>query len=113
MSNDLIYLATPYSDPDPAVREARFHAVNKVAASFMRDGVNVFSPISHGHSIAQDGDLPIDWEFWQEYCLAMLSYCCALFVLTVPGWRESVGVQAEIKMAEELDIDIFYEEIKK
>ncbi len=34
----MIYLASPYSHPDVAVREARFHAACRAAAEFMRDG---------------------------------------------------------------------------
>ncbi len=50
-----IYLATPYTDFDPAVRAARFFAVNKVAAHLMKKGFLVFSPISHTHPIVISG----------------------------------------------------------
>ena len=34
----MIYLATPYSHPDPAVREQRFQVVNRAASSLKRRG---------------------------------------------------------------------------
>lgn len=52
-----VYLATPYSHPDPKVREARFQAVNAVAAQLMRDGHHVYSPISHAHPTLRDAGM--------------------------------------------------------
>jgi len=108
MNKPLVYLACPYSHPDPSVREARFHASNRAAAQLMGHGVIVFAPISHTHPIAMDGDLPKGWDFWERYDRAVLSCCWKVIVLCLPGWRESVGVQAEIKIAGELGIPIEY-----
>ena len=72
----LVYLATPYTHPDPAVMEARFLAVNRVAARLMGEGLHIFSPISHTRPIAIAGDLQHDWEFWKQYDEAILSACC-------------------------------------
>jgi len=62
----MIYLATPYSDPDPEVREFRYREVNKAAAQLISEGHHVFSPISHTHPIAQAGDLPTGWDYWRH-----------------------------------------------
>jgi hypothetical protein len=59
----MIYLCSPYTHPDPAVREARYEAACRTAAHLMRSGKIVFSPIAHSHGIAQYG-LPKDWSFW-------------------------------------------------
>lgn len=104
----LAYLAVPYSDPSPAVREMRFIEVNRVAAKLMREGVHLFSPISHCHQIIKDNDLPQGWEFWERYDRAILACCHKLYVLMLDGWQESVGVSAEIKIAEEMGIPIEY-----
>ena len=106
--SELIYLATPYSHPDPAVREKRFKAVNRVAAQLMGQGKFVYSPISHTHPIALAGDLPKGWDFWDKYCRVMLERCTAMVVLMQEGWKESVGVTNEIKIAKELGIPIIY-----
>ena len=41
----MIYLASPYSDPDPAVRQSRFEAACKATAEMLRAGLIVFSPV--------------------------------------------------------------------
>ncbi len=105
---ELAYLAVPYSHKDRAVIVERFNAVNKVAAKLMASGQYVFSPISHTHPIADAGDLPRGWEFWDGYDRVMISACDKLIVLQLDGWKESIGVQAEIKIATELGIPIEY-----
>lgn len=104
----LIYLAVPYSDPDPAVREERFHVVNEAAAVLMGQGLYVFSPISHTHPIAAAGALPLGWDFWEGYDREMLSACGALVVLCLDGWNRSTGVTSEIAIAEELGLPVFF-----
>ena len=106
--SDLIYLATPFTDKDPAVMERRFQVVNRVASKLMSDGIHVFSPISHCYPIALEGGLPKGWEFWEAYDRVMLKACTRLIVLMQDGWKESVGVNNEIKIANELGIPVEY-----
>ena len=94
----MIYLASPYSHPDAAVREARFRDACRAAAKLMRLGHVVFSPIAHGHCICEHG-LPTDWRFWEPFERFQLERCDEVVVLMLDGWRESVGVQAEIRIA--------------
>ena len=100
----LIYLATPYSHPSAFTRLTRFNAVNKAASELMRQGLHIYSPISHTHPIALAGDLPLGWEFWQAYDRAILEACCKVIVLRLPGWQESKGVAGEIAIANEMKI---------
>ena len=104
----LAYLAIPYSHPDPLIREERFRAVNRVAARLMAGGMHVFSPISHTHPIAVEGDLPRGWEYWEAYDRVMLKACQKLIVLKLDGWDKSVGVAGEIAIAQELGIEVEY-----
>lgn len=97
-----VYLATSYSHPDPEVREARFQAVNTVAAKLMRDGHQVYSPISHTHPIALAGDLPKGWDFWEAYDRTFIEWAEEVHILMADGWQESAGVKGEIKIAAEL-----------
>ena len=96
----MIYLASPYSHADAAIREERFHAACVAAAQLMRAGNVVYSPIVHSHPIALHG-LPTDWRFWERHDREQLVRCDEVVVLTIDGWRESEGVQAEIRIAAE------------
>jgi hypothetical protein len=88
--------------------DSRFHAANRAAALLMAKGKLVFSPISHTHPIAMAGELPTGWSYWEAYDRAML-YCCEeLIVLTLIGWKDSVGVSNEIRIATELGLTITY-----
>jgi hypothetical protein len=104
----LVYLAVPYSHKDPYIRSLRFTHVNKVAGILMSKGVNVFSPISHTHSIAEAHQLPVNWDYWKSYDEAILNCCSLLAVLTLDGWDKSVGVKGEIEIAENLGIEVIY-----
>jgi hypothetical protein len=108
MTKTLVYLAVPYSDPDPAVREQRFEQANAAAAVLMGSGIHIFSPISHTHPIAKAGNLPLGWDFWEGYDRDILQTCAALVVLMLPGWEKSTGVGGEIRIARELEIPVFY-----
>jgi hypothetical protein len=108
MHEGLTYIASPFSDPDPKVEKARFEAVCKFAANLMAKGDYVFSPIAHTYPIAQAGKLPGDWEYWKHYCRLTLGVCATMIVLKLPGWKESTGVQNEIRLAKEWDIPVEY-----
>jgi len=103
----MIYLASPYSHPDPAVREKRFLAACRTTAELIREGHTVFSPVLIGHSLASEG-LPGDWEFWEPHDREQLGQASALVVLMLPGWEESVGVQAEITIARAIGLPVAY-----
>ena len=104
----LVYLACPYSDERRDVRVERFEKANWASAHLMSKGEHVFSPISHTHPIAEAGGLPLGFDYWEAYDRAVLDCCKAVYVLTLPGWQESVGVQAEIRIASEFSIPVYY-----
>ena len=103
----MIYLASPYTHRDVHVREWRFREACRAAAALLRAGITVLSPIAHSHPIAAFG-MPTSWEFWSQVDREYLTRCDVLAVLTLPGWRESVGVQAEIALAGELGLPIVF-----
>ena len=106
--SEFIYLATPYTHINHHIMVARFKMVNKVAAKLMADGKYIFSPISHTHPIAEAGELPRGWDYWEGYDRRILLTCTKIMVLKLPGWETSTGVQAEIKIGKELNIPIEY-----
>lgn len=103
MSAGLLYLASPYSHPDPAVKERRFRDACRIAGRLMKAGHQVFAPIPHSHSIEQhfeDGQVE-GMAFWLEQDFAVLQRCSKLVVLMLDGWEQSKGVAAEIAFAQE------------
>lgn len=89
----MIFLSSPYSaDPDRLYTETM-----RYAAAFHQDGARIYSPILHWHETAKRFAMPTDAEWWWEYNVHFLSIAAALWVLTIPGWRESIGVQKEIE----------------
>lgn len=104
----VIYLANPYSHEDPEVRRGRARAAARYAGQLMNDGQVVYSPITHCHPIAELIDLPKGWDFWKRFDTEMIRRCDEMIVLCLEGWRESRGVQAEIRIAEEMGLPISY-----
>lgn len=107
----LIYLASPYSHQDADVREGRFYAVCEAAAILMRDGHLVYSPIAATHPIATRHEMPLDWAYWQKLDERILSSCDCIVVLTIDGWDISVGVTAEVQIAERLKLPLHFIEV--
>ena len=108
MNNELIYLAIPYSHPSEEIRNYRLQLVSDIAGKMMNEGKVVFSPISHGHVIAQIHNLPTDWEYWEKSCKVFVSRCTKVIVVMAGGWETSVGVSEEVRIAKELGIPVEY-----
>jgi hypothetical protein len=104
----MLYLASPYSHPDPLEMEYRYEQACKVTAHFLRLSFVVYSPIVHCHQLAKEFSLPTDFLFWQKFCLAMLNKADGLWVLQLDGWQTSKGVNAEIIHAVNSDIPVVY-----
>jgi hypothetical protein len=94
----VIYLASPYSHDDPTVRQARFEAACAQVAEMLFCGIPTFSPVVYSHVLAEHG-LPVEWKFWRAMDEAMILVSSEMWVLTLEGWKKSVGVQAGIEIA--------------
>jgi hypothetical protein len=108
----MIYLASPYSHPDIVVRERRFRDVCHAAVDLIKAGHEVFSPIAHSHALVEHG-LPTHWSFWETHDRHHLAHCDEVVVLMLEGWYTSVGVQAELRLAKELNKPIRYLEFDR
>ena len=106
----MIYLASPYSHPDPNVREERFQAVCKFAAAMMAQGEFILSPIAHTHPIALAGALPTEWVYWERFDTELMQACSKVVVLKLDGWETSVGIHNEINLALRLGKPVEYAE---
>ncbi len=104
----LIYLASPYTAKSKKLMHERFKEISKVGAKLVMKGHILFCPISQSVALAKYGNLKTNWAFWKTFDLTVLSKCDELWVVKMPGWKESVGVQAEIQYAEDNGIKIRY-----
>ena len=93
------YLASPYSDPDPKVRLWRYEEALNACVHLTRKRYIIYSPIVHFHHAANIHDMPLDAQFWWTHNSTMLSVANTLFILTLPGWKNSVGIRQEWRQA--------------
>jgi hypothetical protein len=91
----MIYLAIPYNHPDPEVREKRFKLANRIAGQLIKIGLGVFSPISHGHPIANEMGLGLAFETWQKIDYKLMDMCDIMLVVKTDGWKQSKGLRHE------------------
>jgi hypothetical protein len=74
--------------------------VSKCAAFILKNGNNVFSPITHSHYIARTGKLPqLSHSFWLKLDKWYVDACDEVWVYNQKGWKESYGVKREIEWA--------------
>lgn len=105
---DIIYIASPYSNPDKVIRENNFKLVSILASDLCSKGYVAFSPITYGHVLVDYKEMPTDWDFWENFCLSFLKVSSELWVFEMEGWDRSKGVSREIKYAIENNIKIKY-----
>lgn len=114
MQLKIIYLAVPYTHPDPCVEHLRFKKVTSVAGMLLKEGYGVFSPITHGRPIAEvTQDLPTSADFWETLNKWMMRSCDEVWVLTLPGWQDSKGVTYEIDFAVDTSTPVHYITMEK
>jgi nucleoside 2-deoxyribosyltransferase len=105
-----IYLAIPYS----GMEESSFEQANEATVKLLKQGFNVFSPITHSHPLTRF-DLPGTWEFWSKIDYQFLDWCdvCLVLVPKEGGVKvdDSVGVSAEIDYAIEKNKLVFFGEM--
>jgi len=104
----IIYLALPYMHENKFIMEFRAMVSDVIAADLMNKGHIVYAPISSCHHIAVKYGLPRDWEFWAKMDEEFIKACGKVSVITLRGWKESVGVTAELKIAKKHNIPIDY-----
>jgi hypothetical protein len=102
----VVYLAAPYSHKDQSVREYRAKLIDYAMSLLVKLGIMVYSPISHCHSMVTRHDMDGGYDYWAEYNAAMIARCDAMYVLTIPGWADSVGVTEEIKFAKSIGMEV-------
>lgn len=109
MNNQLIYLASPYSHEDMAVRHNRHIDIARIAGHLIAKGKTLFCPITHSHSIAEYSEVhSMSHTTWMHIDLTIMQHCTELYVVKLDGWKESKGVTEEIQFAKDNDMPITY-----
>lgn len=101
-----IYLGSPYTHPDPEVRQKRYLEAAKAVVHMLSLDYTVYSPIVHFHYLAMEFNLPKDYPFWKRQNGNMLRKAKVLYVLQLDGWKDSAGLTEEIRIAESIKIPI-------
>lgn len=107
-TRQLAYLAAPYSHPDRRVVAERIRQFCLKAVEIEKAGEYHVTSGLYNHLLLQYSDLPGDWSFWGSYSETLLLKSDVAFVLRLPGWQESTGVQEEIRIATEANIPVVY-----
>lgn len=95
-----VYIASPYTDPDPDVRHKRYiEACNFTRWVALTVKLTPYSPIVHWHDIAVKHDLPKEHEFWNQLDKDMLKEATTMYVLAIAGWDTSKGIASEVAFA--------------
>jgi len=103
----LVYVASPYTHKDEAVQEQRYQEITNITRKIINAFVDVvpYTPITYTHVLAQELEREVNWI---HFDMTFLFCCDALLVVQMDGWKESVGVQEEIKKAKDMNIHTMY-----
>lgn len=107
----LIYLASPYSDEDLMVMHLRALQIDSIMSHmYSKTKVSIIPPILISRIIKDNLGENIGTSFkdWKQIDLTYISKCDEVWVACMNGWIKSIGVQAEIKFAEERNIKVRY-----
>lgn len=106
-----VYLAIPYSKWDVNLS---FKVANEMTVILLNKGYNVFSPITHSHSLTKlkKYTVPHTWDYWRLIDYQFIQWADELIVV-VPDAnmdlvKASTGVMAEIKYAKRKKIPVSY-----
>lgn len=81
----MIYLASPYTHPNDAIRHMRYRATRASLIEMTLQGDIVYSPIVAWHELSQENQLPTDWKYWRAHNDSHLKGADMLRVLVMPG----------------------------
>ena len=106
----MIYVAAPYSHPDPAIRTQRFEVVTLYTAQLLKSGLFAYSPLTHTHplqlALQRFGVEDYPWLTLDE---KFMEICTGCHILCLPGWDASKGVAYELAYFKARNVPVHYE----
>ncbi|HLD16226.1 MAG TPA: DUF1937 family protein [Coxiellaceae bacterium] len=109
------YLSNPYQGTE-AQRKERAHLAAETTLFLLKQGIPVFSPIVHNHSLVQEmPELSTEERrlLFLPFDFVMLKVAKRMIVLKLEGWEHSHGVKAEINFCEEHHIPVVYANLEE
>lgn len=103
----ITFIAFPYTHDSPEITRWRMNMFWKYSGRMLSEGDFVISPMSM-LSAAENTHKGLDFDNWSSYCEALILKSDKLCVLRLPGWENSQGVLAEIKIAETNGIPVTF-----
>ena len=107
--NQVWYIASPYSHPDPEVQHMRAETMKYVVAGminmFREYDIIPFSPVLYTVPLA-DHCVPV--RGWYQFDFHLLARCDKMKVIQLDGWAESQGVALETAFALGHNIPVDY-----
>jgi hypothetical protein len=112
-----VYLANAYSSKLTNKSDAKFQMLQRLhLESFIAGALKkklkgkycFLLPITMSASIANLYDFDGGFDTWAKDDYTWVSICAEVWVLTSDGWRESYGVQSEIKFAKSIGKPVKY-----
>jgi hypothetical protein len=108
----MLYVASPYTHSLGAVRKARAYCASKLTGELMRRVQHdwLFSPIAQGHEIAAHlpSNVASSHKFWMRQCRLALAEAKTLYLLPLPGWEDSKGLQWELDYCHSKSLPVVY-----
>jgi hypothetical protein len=71
-------------------------------------GLDVLSPIVHGHFLESVVQKSLPAERWYDLSMSLVMRCSEVWVLTLPGWEESKGIRIEVDVAKKLGKPVIF-----
>ena len=101
----VIYVAGRYHSSCEWELEGFIRQAEDASLRLWRDGWSVICP--HKNTAHFGGALGIPDSTWLEGDIEILKRCDAIYMLS--NWKESSGAKEELKIAEQLGLEIYYE----
>lgn len=103
----LIYLAAPYSNIKD--KDAHMEMLMVVSGNYMvsNPGHHIVSPLFFHYALDKVPEMEGDWAFWQNYSIDLLRRCDVVYCMEGTESDQSIGVQAELGLARQLNIPIY------
>ena len=104
----MIFISSPFSSPLPVIQQQRYDRVMEFTSIMLNSGYQVFSPIVYCMPMAQRFNMPGDAQHWAKFNIEFLRNSEAMFLLQLPGWDQSKGIQLELRIAKTLFIPVIH-----